>query len=180
MINNNYQQWLANTTRIQQSHCLPVICRHQHWRMAAVLIKSCLSPEARRRILFAAAPSAECDAGCGFPCWNGTGKSEFRNTELNTEIFITLLERGVSMSWVRGFPVLCVIADSGWVTEKEPHIKGLSGVTKQRTKKKGFTYSVPVLIYRSWSLQKGSLRKGTCNVQVQETTDRFSSYRTGN
>lgn len=33
MINNNYQQLLVNTTLIQQSHCLPVNCRHR--RVAA-------------------------------------------------------------------------------------------------------------------------------------------------
>lgn len=39
-INNNYQQWLVNMTIIQQSHCLPVNCRHQRieaWQLFSSL-----------------------------------------------------------------------------------------------------------------------------------------------
>lgn len=76
MINNNYQQWLVNMTIIQQSHCLPVNCRHQHieaWQLFSLNTASLLRTRGEASAA-AAAASAECDVGCNFPCWNGAGK----------------------------------------------------------------------------------------------------------
>jgi len=88
--------------------------------MTAVLTKYCLVPEDTRRILSAAAPSAECEGGCNFPSWNRMGKCEFRDVELSADIFIIMLEIGISILWHACFVCYCWLFGSAIEKNQKP------------------------------------------------------------
>ena len=89
--------------------------------MTAVLIKHCLAPEGKRRILFAAAASAECDAGYNSHARVGqeTVSLDMLKSMQRSLLYNHVRER-VIISWVHGS---CLLLGLSSVIEKEPCAK---------------------------------------------------------